>query len=65
MHSKLYRNVLNKAPWMHNCIAFASLYNDTGLLGITASANSEYAGQSVDSICREILVSLFSVITVW
>ena len=57
MHSRLYRNVLNSYFWMQNCVAFSNLYNDTGILGIMASANSQYAGQSVDVICKEMLVS--------
>ena len=56
MHSRLYRNVLNYHAWMHNCVAFSSLYNDTGILGIMSSAESQYSGQSVDVICKELLV---------
>ena len=56
MHSRLYRNVLNAHYWMHNCVAFSSLYNDTGIIGIMASADSQHAGQSVDTICQEMLV---------
>lgn len=56
MHSQLYRNVLNAHSWMQNCVAFNTLYNDTGLVGIIASADSHFAGQSVDVLCKEMLV---------
>lgn len=58
MHSRLYRNVLNAHYWMQNCVAFSSLYNDTGILGIISSAESQFAGKSVDVMCQEMLVSL-------
>ena len=57
MHSRLYRNVLNAHYWMHNCVSFSSLYNDTGILGIISSAESQFAGKSVDVTCQEMLVS--------
>ena len=56
MHSRLYRNVLNAHYWMHNCVSFSSLYNDTGILGIISSAESQFAGKSVDVMCQEMLV---------
>ena len=58
MHSRLYRNVLNAHYWMHNCVAFSSLYNDTGILGIISSAESQFAGKSVDVMCQEMQVDL-------
>ena len=33
------------------------MYNDTGIFGITASAETKFAGQSVDKICQEMLVT--------
>ncbi len=44
MHSRLYTRVLNAHPWMHNCTALNSIYNDSGLIGIFASAESAHAG---------------------
>lgn len=32
MHSRLYTRVLNQYPWMHNCTALNSIYNNTGLV---------------------------------
>ena len=32
MHSRLYTRVLNQFPWMHNCTALNSIYNNTGLV---------------------------------
>ncbi len=56
MHSRLYKRVLNKYDWIHNCTAFTSLYNDTGLAGIFVSAESSRATAAVDVICNELLV---------
>ena len=36
MHSRLYTRVLNQLPWVHNCTAFNSIYNSTGLVGAGA-----------------------------
>lgn len=57
MHSRLYRRVLNQHHWVTNCAAFTSLYNDTGLVGILASADSGRAGASVEVIVNELQVS--------
>eukprot|EP00887_Chlorella_sp_A99_P006439 scaffold3.g6439.t1 len=54
MHSRLYARVLNQAPWVHNCTAFNSIYNNTGLVGIFASSESERAGDMVDILTKEI-----------
>ena len=56
MHSRLYTRVLNKHAWMHNCTAFNSLYNDTGIVGVFASAESAHAEEAVDVLTREMLV---------
>ena len=56
MHSRLYRRVLNKYHWMQNCAAFNSLYNDTGLVGILASAESAHAVDSLEVIIGELQV---------
>ena len=29
MHSRLYTRVLNQHPWMHNCTALNSIYNNS------------------------------------
>ena len=56
MHSRLYTRVLNQHPWMHNCTALNSIYNNTGLVGVFASAESGQAGEMVDVLCKEMLV---------
>jgi hypothetical protein len=56
MHSRLYTRVLNKHGWMHNCTAFNSLYNETGIVGVFASAESAHAEEAVDVLTREMLV---------
>jgi processing peptidase subunit alpha len=57
MHSRLYKRVLNKYDWVHNCTAFSSLYNDTGLVGIFMSAESQRANEALDIITTELQVS--------
>lgn len=56
MHSRLYRRVLNKYHWMANCAAFSSLYNDTGLVGIVASAESSQAEKGLHVLIDELKV---------
>ena len=53
MHSRLYRRVLNRHHWVQNCTAVNSLYNDTGLVGIFASADTAHAGDLVPLLVRE------------
>ena len=58
MHSRLYTRVLNQYPWMHNCTAFNSLYNETGIVGIFASAESNKAESCVDVLTKELQVGI-------
>ena len=54
MHSRLYSRVLNQHPWVHNCTAMTSLYNNTGLVGIFASGDSTRAEELLTVLCREL-----------
>lgn len=54
MHSRLYTRVLNQFPWMVNCTAISSLYNDTGIFSIFASAESAQADEMVNVLCKEL-----------
>jgi len=54
MYSRLYTRVLNKHSWMQNCSTFQSGYNDTGLVGISATADASYAPQMVDIMTSEL-----------
>lgn len=56
MHSRLYTRVLNQFPWMVNCTAVSSLYNDTGIFSIFASAESASADEMVNVLCKELQV---------
>lgn len=56
MHSRLYTRVLNQFPWMVNCTAVSSLYNDTGIFSIFASAESSSADEMVNVLCKELQV---------
>ena len=61
MHSRLYRRVLNANEWVHNCTAFNSLYNDTGLVGIFISGDcqgsAQRSGKLIDILTQELQVS--------
>ena len=54
MHSRLYRRVLNQYEWVHNCTAFSSLYNNSGLVGVFISTERSRSGQSLDIITKEL-----------
>jgi len=54
MHSRLYTRVLNRHAWVHNCTAFSSLYNDTGLVGVFATAESAKAADVVSVVAAEL-----------
>lgn len=56
MHSRLYTRVLNQFPWMVNCTAISSLYNETGIFSIFASAESASADEMVNVLCKELQV---------
>ena len=58
MHSRLYRRVLNQYSWMQNCTAFNSLYDTSGLVGISATVDSRQASQGVDVLTKELLVRM-------
>merc|ERR1719396_67479 len=54
MHSRLYRRVLNNCPWVANCTAVSSLYNDTGLVGIFGSSEAARADELVGIMSKEL-----------
>jgi processing peptidase subunit alpha len=54
MHSRLYTRVLNQYSWVHNCTGLSSIYNDTGLVGIFASADSSRTDEMLGVMCREM-----------
>ena len=56
MHSRLYKRVLNKYDWVHNCTAFNSLYNHTGLVGIFISGQTSRAPELLSILCKELQV---------
>ncbi len=60
MHSRLYTRVLNQFPWMVNCTAISSLYNETGIFSIFASAESASADEMVNVLCKELQVRNFT-----
>ena len=54
LYSRLYRNVLNRHAWAHACTGFHSLYNDSGLVGITAACDPDKAGECLDAMVGEL-----------
>jgi processing peptidase subunit alpha len=54
MYSRLYTRVLNKHSWMQNCSTFQSGYNDTGIVGLMATADAEYSVQMTDVMVSEL-----------
>lgn len=61
MHSRLYKRVLNTNEWVHNCTAFNSLYNDTGLVGIfisgSCSGDPKRSARMLDILTTELQAS--------
>ena len=56
MHSRLYKRVLNKYGWMQNCTGFNSLYDTTGIAGVSATFDTRNASQGIDVIAKELVV---------
>jgi len=55
MHSRLYANILNNYSWVANCSYFSSVYNETGLVGVSASFfDGGDSKQLVDVLCGEL-----------
>ena len=54
MHSRLYTRVLNQHHWCHNCSAFSSCFNTTGLVGISAASEPQFAHTMLDVVCAEL-----------
>jgi processing peptidase subunit alpha len=54
MHSRLYTRVLNKCPWISNCMAISSLYSETGIVGISCSGESFKAEEMTTVMVNEL-----------
>ena len=54
MYSRLYTRVLNRYSWAQNCTAFHSIFNDTGIVGISAMANSAHVGDMAKVMASEL-----------
>lgn len=50
MYTRLYRNVLSKHPHVQHCVAYSSLYSETGLMGIHATTDQSQAGNVLNVI---------------
>ncbi|KAM7476019.1 hypothetical protein LguiB_023262 [Lonicera macranthoides] len=55
MHSRLYLRVLNGYPRIESFSAFNSVFNKTGIFGIYASTDPEYASRAVEIAVEELL----------
>lgn len=54
MYSRLYTRVLNKHTWAQNCTAFHSVFDDTGIVGISAVADAPNAGDMIKVMASEM-----------
>lgn len=54
MYSRLYLRVLNEFHQIQSFSAFNSLYNNTGVFGIHATAGPEFINKAVDLAVREL-----------
>ena len=54
MHSRLYANILNNYNWVANCSYFSSIYNETGLVGVSTSFFGGDSRQLIDALCGEL-----------
>eukprot|EP00271_Cylindrocystis_brebissonii_P019241 TRINITY_DN5789_c0_g1_i1.p1 TRINITY_DN5789_c0_g1~~TRINITY_DN5789_c0_g1_i1.p1 ORF type:complete len:513 (-),score=93.46 TRINITY_DN5789_c0_g1_i1:784-2322(-) len=55
MHSRLYKNVLNEHDKVASTTFFSNLCNDSGIVGIYATAESSFAGDLVDIVSKELI----------
>eukprot|EP00191_Tetraselmis_sp_GSL018_P009543 CAMPEP_0177603776 /NCGR_PEP_ID=MMETSP0419_2-20121207/15720_1 /TAXON_ID=582737 /ORGANISM="Tetraselmis sp., Strain GSL018" /LENGTH=483 /DNA_ID=CAMNT_0019097625 /DNA_START=116 /DNA_END=1567 /DNA_ORIENTATION=+ len=55
MHSRLFRNILNGNPWITNCQALGSLFNETGLVGITCTFESAAVQHIVPALSEQLI----------
>ena len=54
MYSRLYNRVLNKHAWAQNCTSFHSVFDDTGIIGISGVAEGMHAGDMVAVMAKEL-----------
>ncbi|KAL0345153.1 UNVERIFIED_CONTAM: Mitochondrial-processing peptidase subunit alpha [Sesamum radiatum] len=55
MYSRLYLRVLNEHPQIQSFSAFNSIYNHTGLFGIQATTESNFAINAIDIAVKELI----------
>lgn len=46
--------VLNKYAWAQNCTAFHSVFDDTGIIGVSAVADAQHVGDMVNVMAMEM-----------
>ena len=54
MYSRLYNRVLNKHAWAQNCTSFHSVFDDTGIIGISGVAEGMHAEDMVAVMAKEL-----------
>lgn len=62
MYTRLYRNVLAKYPSVQHCVAYSSIYSDTGLMGVHATCDQAKAAEVVN-LMGEQMTSLATTVT--
>lgn len=55
MYSRLYREVLNRYYWAESCEAFTSIYNESGLIGLSGSCAPNKSGELSQVLAEHIL----------
>ena len=63
MYSRLYTRVLNRYGWAQNCTAFHSIYNDTGIVGISAMTDGQHVNDMIAVMAEELSAVLSEQIT--
>jgi mitochondrial-processing peptidase subunit alpha len=54
MYSRLYTRVLNRYGWAQNCTAFHSIFNDTGIVGISAMTDGQHVNDMISVMANEL-----------
>lgn len=55
MHTRIYREVLSRAGWIHGLECITAWYSDAGLLGLYGTAEHEHVGQLLNTTLTQAL----------
>ncbi|GIX61681.1 mitochondrial processing peptidase alpha subunit, putative [Babesia caballi] len=54
MHSRLFLNVLNKHEFAESCMAFSTVYSDTGIFGLYMVAAPQASRGAIEALAKEL-----------